>query len=284
MSEISVIGLGIMGAALAGALQRSGHALTVWNRSADKMKPFVANGAAGATSIAEAVSASPVILVCVDSYDTTRRLLGTEDVVARLSGRILVQLTTGTPHQAQESEDWCKRHEVAYIDGALECMPTTVGTEDAQILFAGPEPAYRAIDPLMECLGGDRRYLGENVRAPATLDLAWLCQRLGQMIGGLHGICLCESENVGLDTFQAMLPEGDRVKILVNRVKDDDYSNPNATVAVWDGAARRFKEQAQNAGISSEFPDFAANILGRALRAGHGTEDVAALVKVLRGP
>lgn len=282
MSAISVIGLGTMGGALARALQRGGHGLTVWNRSAGKMKSFVANGASGASSIDEAVVASPVILVCVDSYDTTRELLGTEDVVTRLSGRILVQLSTGTPRQAQESENWFKHHKVAYIDGAIECLPTAVGTEGAQFLFAGPEAAYRAIDPLLECLGGERRYLGENIRAPATLDLAWLCQRLGQMIGGLHGVCLCESENVGLDAFEAMLPKGDRVQILVNRVKDEDYFNPDATVVVWDAASRRFKEQARDAGISSEFPDFVANIMRRAMQAGYGAEDVAALVKVLR--
>lgn len=282
MSAISVVGLGTMGGALARALQRGGHALTVWNRSAGRMKPFVADGAAGATSIGEAVTASPVILVCVGSYDTTRSLLGTEDVVARLPGRTLVQLSTGTPRQAQEAEDWFKGHGVAYIDGAIECLPTAVGTEGAQFLFAGPEAAYRAVDPLLECLGGDRRYLGENIRAAATLDLAWLCQRLGQMIGGLHGACLCESENVGLDAFEAMLPKGDRVQLLVNRIKDEDYSNPDATVEVWEAASRRFKEQAKDAGIGSEFPDFVANIIRRAMQAGYGAEDVAALVKVLR--
>ena len=282
MSAISVVGLGAMGGALARALQRGGHELTVWNRSAGRMKPFVANGATGAGSIEEAVVASPVILVCVDSYDTTRSLLGTEDVLARLSGRTLVQLCTGTPREAQESECWFNHHNVTYIDGAIECLPTNVGTEAAQFLFAGPEAKYRAIDPLLECLGGDCRYIGENIRAPATLDLAWLSQRFGQMIGGLHGICLCESENVSLDDFGAMLPEGDRVQILARRIRNEGYLDPDVTVAVWDAVSRRIREQARDAGISSEFPDFVASIIKSAMQAGYGEEDVAALVKVLR--
>lgn len=282
MSAISVIGLGAMGGALARALQRGGHAITVWNRSAGKMKPFVANGATGAASIDEAIVASPVILVCIDSYATTRILLGTEEVIALLSGRILIQLGTGTPREAQESADWCNHHNVTYIDGAIECLPAAVGTEGAQFLFAGPEGAYRDIDPLLECLGDDRRYLGENIRAPAALDLAWLSQRLGQMIGGLHGICLCESENVGLEAFEAMLPEGDRVRILASRIRDENYLDPDATMSVWDAVSSRFKDQARDAGISSEFPDFAANVIRRAINSGYGEEDVAALVKVLR--
>ena len=282
MSTISVIGLGAMGSALARALQRAGHSLTVWNRSAEKMKPFVANGATGAASIGEAVMASPVMLVCVDSYDTTRSLLCTEDVIVHLAGRTTIQLSTGTPREAKESEEWFNRHDATYIDGAIECLPAAVGSADAQFLFAGSEAAYRAIDPLLKCLGGDRRYLGENIRAPATLDLAWLSQRLGQMIGGLHGICLCESENVGLDAFEAILPEGDRIRILASRIRNNNFLDPDATVSVWDAVSCRFTEQARDAGISSEFPDFAANIIRQAMQAGYGDEDVAAMVKVLR--
>ena len=140
----------------------------------------------------------------------------------------------------------------------------------------------RAIDPLLKCLGGDRRYLGENIRAPAALDLAWLSQRLGQMIGALHGIRLCESEEVGVDVFEEMFPKGDRVQILASKIKDKDYLDPDVTVAVWDAVSRRFKEQARDTGISSEFPDFAASIIRRAMRAGYGGDDVAALVKILR--
>ncbi len=282
MTAISVIGLGAMGSALARTLQRGGHTLTVWNRSTGKMNSFVANGATGAASVDEAVAASPVVLVCIDSYATTQSLLGTADVVAHISGRTLIQLSTGTPREAQESEDWCKHHNVTYIDGAIECLPTAVGTEGAQFLFAGPERAYREIEPLLNCLGGDRRYLGENIRAPATLDLAWLCQRLGQMIGAVHAVCLCESENVDVRAFVGMLPEGDRARILTSRIMDENYLDPDAAVAVWDAVSRRFKEQARDAGISSEFPDFAANIIARAMYAGYGNEDVAALVKVLR--
>ena len=46
MSDITVIGLGLMGAALARAIQRAGHGLTVWNRSPAKMRPFIADGVA----------------------------------------------------------------------------------------------------------------------------------------------------------------------------------------------------------------------------------------------
>jgi 3-hydroxyisobutyrate dehydrogenase-like beta-hydroxyacid dehydrogenase len=42
MSDISILGLGLMGGALARAFQQAGHKITVWNRSPEKMEPFVA--------------------------------------------------------------------------------------------------------------------------------------------------------------------------------------------------------------------------------------------------
>ena len=59
MSAITVIGLGLMGAALAQAIQRAGHDLTVWNRSPAKMQPFIDDGVAAAPDPAAAIAASP---------------------------------------------------------------------------------------------------------------------------------------------------------------------------------------------------------------------------------
>jgi len=66
-SSVSVIGLGLMGAALAGAYLEAGYRTTVWNRSAGKADAVVEQGATNAADIAEAVAASDV-LVCVVDY------------------------------------------------------------------------------------------------------------------------------------------------------------------------------------------------------------------------
>jgi len=282
MSAISVIGLGAMGGALARGFLRGGHEVTVWNRTAEKMEPFIADGAMGAPGVAEAVAASPVIVVCVYNYAAAQDILGADDVAPRLSGRTLVQLSTGSPQEVQECADWYASRGATYVDGAILCLPADIGTDGAQFLMAGPEAAVRALEPLLECLGGERRYVGENVRAAATLDLAWLSQRLGQIIGAVHGMRLCESEDVGIDAYETLFAAGDRVQILARVVKEDNYLDSVATVDVWSSVARRIQEQARRAGINTDFPDFAAGVVERAMRAGYEGEDVAALIKVLR--
>ena len=51
--QIGIAGIGKLGAAIAHRLIEVGHKVTVWNRSADKLKPVIAAGAAAAGVAAE---------------------------------------------------------------------------------------------------------------------------------------------------------------------------------------------------------------------------------------
>ena len=96
MGDITVIGLGLMGAALARTIQRAGHDLVVWNRSPAKMQPFIEDGVAAAPDLVSAITASPVILICIDNYAATKAMLEPGQVASHLAGRTVVQLSTGT--------------------------------------------------------------------------------------------------------------------------------------------------------------------------------------------
>ncbi len=74
MQPISVIGLGVMGAALARTLLAHGHPVTVWNRSAEKAAPLVEEGATLAATASDAIAASPATIVCIESHSHTRAL------------------------------------------------------------------------------------------------------------------------------------------------------------------------------------------------------------------
>jgi len=282
MSALTVIGLGAMGSALARAFVGAGHAVTVWNRTPQKMAPLVALGAAGAESLHVALTASPVVVICIDSYGATRSLIGSGEVLAALSGRTLIQLSTGSPKEARESEAWLRQSGVDYLDGAIMPYPEGIGEADAQILFAGPQAVYARCQPLLACLGGDVRYLGPNIAAAATLDMALLARDLGGYLGAMHGARACEAEGVDVGTYAALFPDGHGAKRVVEVIHRDAFADPGATINVWDGAVDRIREQALDAGINAELPAFVSGFVKRAIAAGHGEEDIAALIKVLR--
>jgi len=281
MSDITVVGLGLMGTALANALLSAGHDITVWNRTRGKMEPLVAAGARGARSLGDAMQMSPVVLISVSNYEMTFQLFGTDETVGYLDGRSVVQLSSGTPGEAADSETWFIDKGAAYLDGAILGGPAGIGKDTAQILICGNETCSNGCEPVLRCLAGRLQYLGENIRAAATLDMAWLAQRYGIFVSTAHALLLCEAEGVSADLF-AKTVAGGRAREFAEIVHSGDFSQPSATLNVWNVANEHIRIHAQDMKINTEFPDFVSKLLTRAEDAGYGDEDIAAIVKLLR--
>ena len=279
MSDITVVGLGLMGTALANTLLSAGHDISVWNRTREKMEPLISAGAHAATSLDEAIQLSPVVLICVSNYEMTSQLFGVD--AAYLDGRSVVQLSSGTPAQAADSEAWFIDRGAGYLDGAILGGPGGIGKDTAQILICGKEPCWNDCESVLRCLAGRLQYLGENIRSAATLDMAWLTQRYGVFLSTAHALLLCEAEGVSADQF-AKTVAGDRAAEFAAIVHSGDFSNPSATLSVWNAAHEHIRAHAHDMKINSEFPDFVSNLLTRAEGAGYGNEDIAAIIKILR--
>lgn len=284
MSETTVIGLGAMGTALARCLLRK-RSVTVWNRSPGKADALGVEGAVIASSVAEAIAASPILLICVSDYSATQALFDRRHAIEALKGRIVIQLSTGTPAEAAESLAFFTANKALYLDGAIKAYPAGIGTAEAVILLAGPKDAYERAGPVLHDLVGDPRYLGENVRAPAALDLAWLSRLEGLIMGTLHGAMICESEGIPLAQLIQMMPEGDRSRGLLATIEAGDFVvGPNAgTVSVAAGVIARLQDQATASGINSDFPDLMMAWFERAMAMDCAHLDTAATIKALRG-
>jgi len=284
MSEITMIGLGAIGSALAQTLLKAGRGVTVWNRSPKKMEPLVALGARGTTDLGEAIEASSRLMICITDYAATSVLLNQPGVPSLLNDRTVIQFSTGTPKEAADFETWVGAQGATYLDGAIMVNPASIGGDDAQILVAGPEETFEQCQGLLSCLGGDLRYLGANVRAAATLDLALLSYIECAIFGVIHGVSMCESEGISLEQFADLLPEGTWGRPKVQFILENAFGiGPGgATVDVIAAILKRLQDQARNAGINSEIPDLLSSLLQRAIMAGYGGEDTAAVIKVLR--
>src|SRR5262245_44218064 len=97
-APVTVLGLGAMGTALASALLRAGHPTTVWNRSPGRGADLVELGAVRAATPAEAAAAGDLVLVCTTDYAAARSVL--DAAGAAVSGRVLVNIATGSPEEA----------------------------------------------------------------------------------------------------------------------------------------------------------------------------------------
>lgn len=278
-----------MGLALARTLLQRGHRVTVWNRTLEKGRALVSEGAVLAKSVLDAVTANHVIIICVHDSTVTRSILESSDQVTRaLSGRVLVELSTRTPLDAKEAEQWARSLGVDYLAGAILAVPSQIGQTGSTILVSGSDTAYQASESYLQHLVQHVSYAGPSVGAAAALDLAFLSYLFAAMIGFVHAARLCQVEGVPVTALNAMLTAaipatGAMIADQGQAIDRGDYSKPESTLEICAQAMQLLLQQARDTRIDESFPLFATELFKRALDAGLGEEKVGALIKVLRG-
>jgi 3-hydroxyisobutyrate dehydrogenase-like beta-hydroxyacid dehydrogenase len=282
MSEVTVIGLGNMGSALARALLENGRTVTVWNRSSEKAAPVVDQGAVLAPSPAAAVMASPIIMMCLTNYAAANQIL--DEVVANLPGKLLVQFTTGLPKDARASEAWAHEHGVEYLDCAITGSPSSIGTANAHILVAGGEAVFQKAEPSLRTLASNLDYKGESIGLASAWDMVMLIRYYGMFLSLFHSVQICQAEGIPLEQYINVLGEQGKnyEKWLCENIRSSNYQETTAPLELWAGGIQQIAQHAQDSHIHAEFPQLAARLFQEAMDAGYGREEVSSLFKVLQ--
>lgn len=286
-SAVTVIGLGDMGGTLAATLLKKGFAITVWNRSTERAAPLVEAGAVLASSVQEAVDASPVIITCITNYENSHKLLRTNEVTAALSGKMYIELSTGTPKDARENAAWAREHDISYLDGAIIATPSQIGRPDTPIWLSGDSAVYEATEPILQALAGNLQFMGDDAGAAATWDFGFLFTLFGSMIGFFHGARVFDAEGIPVKDLGEMLSQvapvwGGMIKYQGDAIASRNFSSTESTVDVCAATVDLFLRHAQEAGINSTVPDFMKVVFKKAQDQGLGKEQVAALFKSLQ--
>jgi 3-hydroxyisobutyrate dehydrogenase-like beta-hydroxyacid dehydrogenase len=277
-----------MGAALAKALFAANYRVTVWNRTASKCAALGETGARIAHSVAEAVDASQVVIVCVLDYSASDALLRSPEVAARLEGKTLIQFTTGTPLDAQGAAEWAEEHGVAYLDGTIEGYPKDIGTPDGAILYTGARATFDALQPVLASLSGHAFFVGEQHGNAAVLDGAVIGSfSLVATLGFLYGAALCDAGGVSVDDYLsialARLPFiTDNLRTSVEMIKKGDYSGSQAALDTWAAGIGQLVEFSGEVGADSSFPREVLARLQQAVAMGHGQHELAAVFECFR--
>ncbi|HVE54808.1 MAG TPA: NAD(P)-binding domain-containing protein [Ramlibacter sp.] len=287
--QVSVIGLGAMGTTLARLLLARGHAVTVWNRSAAKAGVLVQAGAVVAKSAAAAVAASPVTLMCVYDYGAADAILHHADVEAAVGGKVLVQLTTGSPQEALAAAEWATAHGARYLEGAIQAAPGQMGQPDTPLLLSGAQATYEASADLLRVLAGNLVYLGPRIDAAATMDFATLSYVYGAYTGFLHGARLAETRGVDVvrygEIVQSIAPSfGAFFRHQAGVIASGDFRVSESPLRISVVATQRILDASADAGIDTRVPRLFTALLAQARDAGHADSELAALIQVLRAP
>jgi 3-hydroxyisobutyrate dehydrogenase-like beta-hydroxyacid dehydrogenase len=284
MTDITVIGLGEMGSALARAFLQKGRSVTVWNRTAAKADALIPLGAIPATHVSHAIAASPIIIVCVSDYRATRAIFDQDQGAMAVADKLIVQLSSGIPSEARALASWADAHRAHYVDGAIFAWPRQIG-DDAVILASGCADALdMALAPLH--LLGDVVPTGQEIGAASALFSGALAYLAGHWIGFAHGARICESEGLTAEllgeTLARIAPAlGEDNRHMGRVIATGRYTNPESTLQTAGNDIARLVDHAHAAGLPDAFPAFAADLFARAIAAGLGREEHIAIAKLL---
>ncbi|MEV5896872.1 NAD(P)-dependent oxidoreductase [Nonomuraea fuscirosea] len=249
MSEnISVLGLGLMGAALARSLMAAGHHVTVWNRTPAKAEPLVAEGAVLADSADKAVGASPLVIVCLlDHASVMETLDGTP-----LAGRAVVNLTNGRPVEARRTAEWVAERGGDYLGGGIMAVPPMIAQPGALILYSGSRPVYDRYQQVLSVMA-EPRFTGTDPESAPLLDIAMLTGMYGQIAGFLEAAALVNAAGLPLRDFVTTLfipwqhAMAAQQAAWVDKIESGDHSTEVSNLEInragLENLVRAFREQ-----------------------------------------
>ncbi|GAA2805498.1 NAD(P)-binding domain-containing protein [Kribbella solani] len=275
-----------MGAALAAAFLDHGHPTTVWNRSPQKADDLVAKGAHRASTVIEAVSAGPMIIVCVKDYETMHEILGAAGDT--LNGRVLVNLNSGTPSQARAAVGWATERGAGYLDGAIMVPPPLVGHPGSVFLYSGSPGVFDQHRQTLASVG-DPRYLGSDPSLAVLYNAALLDMMYATMNGFLHATALVGSANVSAVEF-AEHALGWFMPTVVDSVLAEqapeldkgNYPGDLGTLEMNLNALEHITQASVEQGVHSDQPRLMKEIAERAITDGYGGKNYLAVFEIFK--
>ncbi|TCC36991.1 NAD(P)-dependent oxidoreductase [Kribbella sindirgiensis] len=281
-TPVTVLGLGAMGTALARAYLAAGHPTTVWNRTPGRSPELDAVRAATA---AEAIAASPLVIVCLLVDDTVRSTLDGID----LSGKTVVNLTNSTPDQARATAERVSAAGAQYVDGGIMAVPAMIGGPAAFIFYSGVPEAFEKHRADLS-VPARPEYVGADPGLAALYDIALLSAMYGMFGGAQHALALVGTENVpaGPFTERFLFPWLTAMLGSLPPIAEDLDNGPGDTagsnLAMQAASFDNLTETSIAQGVDPMLVAPMGELLRRAVAAGHGDGDLAALIGVLRTP
>ncbi|NBM19369.1 NAD(P)-dependent oxidoreductase [Streptomyces sp. GC420] len=283
--RVSVLGLGAMGSALAGALVNAGHPTTVWNRSPGKADDLVARGAETASTAGEAVRAGRLVIACLMDHASVHEVF--DPLSGELAGRTLVNATTTTPAQSRELADWAARAGVAYLDGGIMAVPQMIGRPGASVLYSGSAEVFNEYKPLLD-LWGTSTYFGEDAGLASLYDLALLAGMYVMFAGFMHGAAMVAPAGVTAGEFAAMAAPW--LTAMTGAFQGFAAVIDGGDYTVEGQQSLNFSDlgdlltASSDQGIGTEVVAMVQRLVQRQIDAGHGEEGFARIIESIRQP
>lgn len=176
--RIAFLGLGVMGAPMAGHLARAGHAVTVFNRTRTKAEALAQQvDVAIADSPHAAVVDSDAVFMCVGNDDDVRAVVFGEGgaLAAMRPGSVLVDHTTTSAELAREMAAACAARSVGFLDAPVSGGEAGAHNGTLTVMVGGDAASLAKVELFMGCYARKVALLGPSGSGQLTKMVNQIC-------------------------------------------------------------------------------------------------------------
>lgn len=194
MATVGFLGLGAMGAAMAGRLLGAGHDVVAWNRSPGPLDALVARGARSAATPADALAAG--ISFSMLANDAAVDAVLSADALERARGGVHVCSASISPAASDRVATRAAVAGVAYAAAPVLGRPPLAAAGQLNVIFAGSDDVLAQVQPFLDLMSKRTWVVGANprganvVKAAVNYNIIHALQALGESIAIVeaHGI------------------------------------------------------------------------------------------------
>jgi 3-hydroxyisobutyrate dehydrogenase len=178
MAKCAFIGLGVMGYPMAGHLQKAGHDVTVYNRTAAKAEKWVSEfGGSFAPTPAEAAKGAEFVFSCVGNDDDLRSvMLGDGGMFAGMDkGSVLIDNTTASADVARELYAAAKEKGISFIDAPVSGGQAGAENGALTVMCGGDQAAFDRAAPVIDAFSKSCKLMGDSGSGQLTKMVNQIC-------------------------------------------------------------------------------------------------------------
>jgi len=211
MARVAFIGLGVMGFAMAGQLaKKGGHAVTVYNRTAQKARDWAARFAGTiATTPLEAARNQDFVFACVGNDDDLRAVtLGPNGAFAAMRpGAVFVDHTTASAEIARELDSEASARGFAFIDAPVSGGQAGAENGTLTVMCGGGADAFARAAPIIAAYARMCNRLGPAGAGQLAKMVNQIC--IAGLIEGLaEGIGFAKAAGLDVEQVIATIAKG----------------------------------------------------------------------------
>jgi 3-hydroxyisobutyrate dehydrogenase len=207
--RIAFLGLGVMGAPMAGHLARAGHKVSAYNRTASRARAWLekyrAEGLVVATAAtpAEAAAGQEVVITCVgNDNDLAEVVLGNAGALAAMpAGALFIDHTTVSPAIARRIAVEAASRGIDALDAPVSGGQAGAENGKLAIMCGGSAQAMERARPVMQAYGARMVHIGEAGAGQATKAVNQICIA-GTLAGLSEGVRFAQA--AGLDMAKVL--------------------------------------------------------------------------------